>query len=397
MKASQGLGITGFSLIAVTYGMARFSWGLMLPAVVKDIPFSTGMAGMISASSFAAYCLAIVSAPALTERFGPRLLAATAALLAAGGLLILAFSFSPIMLAVGLFIAGLSPGVSSPSLAAAVSFRIADRQQPQMNTFINAGTSAGIILSVPILFYLPGGWRSACLLFSAIALFSLLPVLLYLPGDRVKSWAETKSWRQRLPALAMRRLVIIAFVSGITSAAWWSFGPQILRQHSGVDAQTISLLWMIAGGAGISGALTGPLADRIGMKQVYRISLLCMALPLAMMAWVDGASWWFYPAVAMCGAGYVTLSGVLLVCGVSASENAAASGVGLVFLMLAAGQVVGSALFGQLYALAGAAPALLTFCVLALLIALLPPGGRQGDHNSLPEQEKAKDLPHCRF
>jgi hypothetical protein len=31
------LGITGFSLIAVTYGMARFSWGLMLPDIRQAI------------------------------------------------------------------------------------------------------------------------------------------------------------------------------------------------------------------------------------------------------------------------------------------------------------------------------------------------------------------------
>ncbi|WP_158784113.1 MFS transporter [Pantoea sp. BAV 3049] len=388
MRASLKLGLTGFSLIAVTYGMARFAWGLMLPAVVKDIPFSTGTAGVISASSFAAYCLAITGAPILTERFGPRWLAAAAAILAAGGMLMLAFSFSPLMLAVGLFIAGLSPGVASPSLASAVSRRITGHQQPQMNTVINAGTSAGIILSVPVLLYLPGGWRAACLLFSVIALLCLLPVMLYLPDDRMKNRAERKTWRKRMPGPAMLRLMIIALVSGSTSAAWWSFGPQILRQQVGVNAQSVSLLWLIAGGAGIFGALTGPVADRIGMKQVYRISLLFMALPLAMLAWIQGPWWWFIPVVALCGAGYVTLSGVLLVCGAAANKNAPASGVGLVFLMLAAGQVAGSVLFGQLYALAGAAPALLMFCMLSLLVMLLNPVYGHTSRKSLLKQEK---------
>lgn len=81
------------------------------------------------------------------------------------------------MLAAGLSVAGLSPGIASPSLATAVSLRVTDNQQPHMNTFINAGTSAGIILSVPVLLFLPGGWRAACLLFSGIALVCLLPIL----------------------------------------------------------------------------------------------------------------------------------------------------------------------------------------------------------------------------
>lgn len=370
MNTSRALSITGFSLIAVTYGMARFSWGLMLPAVIKEIPFSTGTAGAISACSFAAYCLAIISTPVLIKHFGSRGLAAAAAFLAAAGLLILAFSFSPLMLAVGLSVAGLSPGMASPSLAVAVNQLIAAKRQSQINTFINAGTSAGIILSVPILLLLPGGWRAACLVFGTIALVCLLPVLRYLPADKVTSPVQTNSSRWRMPAPAMVRLMAIAFASGIISAAWWSFGPQILQQHAGVDAQTISWLWMIAGGAGISGVLTGPVAKRIGMNLVYRGALLLMVLPLVVLAIKNEPSGWFYPAAAMCGAGYIILSGVLLVWGISANENDPASGVGLVFLMLAVGQVAGSVLFGQLYTHTHAATALLTFG--ALGIGMMP-------------------------
>ncbi|CAJ0995195.1 MFS transporter [Sodalis praecaptivus] len=159
MRASVTLGLTGFALIAVTYGMARFAWGLMLPAVMRDIPFSPRLAGVISACGFAAYCLAVIGASVVSPRCGPRLPAMAAALCAAAGLLILAASSSPAMLAAGLFIAGLSPGLASPSLAAAVGRRVAVPQQPRVNTIINVGTGAGIILSVPVLLFLPGGWR----------------------------------------------------------------------------------------------------------------------------------------------------------------------------------------------------------------------------------------------
>lgn len=37
MNRPIALGITGFSLIAVTYGMARFSWGLMLPDIRQSL------------------------------------------------------------------------------------------------------------------------------------------------------------------------------------------------------------------------------------------------------------------------------------------------------------------------------------------------------------------------
>jgi predicted MFS family arabinose efflux permease len=373
MRNALTLGITGFSLIAVSYGLARFSWGLMMPDVVRDIPFTPRVAGLLSACSFVAYCLTILCSPLLARRAGPRLMAAAAAGFAAIGLIVLALSSAPAGLAAGIFIAGLSPGLASPSLADAVSRVVAEKQQPGMNTLINAGTSAGIILSVPVLFFVPGGWRMACWIFALLALFCALPALRWLPRESVSVGAEKGNWRETLFCRPLLRLMIIAFVSGMASAAWWSFGPEILRHHVGVDARTANLLWLVSGAAGILGVLTGPVASSVGLHQVYRASQLCMATPLLLLAFSHGLSGWFYPAVALCGVGYITLSGVLLVCGVSAMEKAPATGASVVFFMLAAGQVAGATLFGLISAQSNATVALVTFSILSLLIMFLRP------------------------
>lgn len=367
------LGIAGTSLIAVTYGMARFSWGLILPEVIVDIPFSPQMAGVISACSFAAYCLAIVASSVLDDRFGPRLMAAAGACCAASGLAVIAAAGSPAMLAAGLFIAGLSPGLASPSLAAAVDQVVDPETQPKLNTIINSGTSAGIILSVPVLYFLPGGWRAACLVFTLFALACLPAILRYVPRGQTTARETPPGWRETLLQRAMLNLMLIAFFSGIASAAWWNFGPDVLRHHINVEAGTVNLLWLVGGGAGVMGALTGPLAERIGMRQVYRLSQLAMAVPLVLLAVSQQMHGWLFPAVALSGAGYVTLSGVLLVSGVAVTNNAPATGVAAVFFALAAGQVAGSVLFGLLSAATGVVPALLTFAAISAAMLLLSP------------------------
>lgn len=140
----------------------------------------------------------------------------------------------------------------------------------------------------------------------------------------------------------------------------------------GVDAEAARLLWLVAGGAGILGVATGPIVARIGLNGVYRLSLCGMTLPLLVLAFSQGESSGLLIAVACCGAGYVTLSGVLLVWGARAVAEDPATGVGLLFFMLAVGQVVGS-LFGQLYASLGAATALTLFAVSGLpLLFMLP-------------------------
>lgn len=361
---NRWLVLTGFALIAVSYGLARFAWGVMLPDVMRDIPFTPQQAGILSACSFIAYCLAILAAPSLSARAGPRLPAFISSVSAASGLLLMAVAQSPWLLGLGLFIAGLSAGLASPAIAAAVSQRVADTQQPKMNMIINAGTSAGIIVSVPVLFWLPGGWRMACTLFAFLALLCTLPVWRILPDE--KPLTRPASLRGFLRRPALQRLMVIAFFSGIASAAWWSFGPELLHRL-GIEQGTLSLLWMIAGAAGIAGAATGPLTKVMTMKQIYRLSQCCLALPLLLIAFSQHFSWWLVPGVALGGAGYVTLSGVLLVWGAEATESAPATGVSMLFFMLAAGQVVGAMLFGQLYALTGSRTALLIFAALPLL------------------------------
>lgn len=377
MKPAIALGVTGFSLIAVTYGMARFAWGLMMPAVMKEIPFSVHLAGIVTACSYISYCLSTAAAPWLVARFGARVSACLAALCAAGGLLLLACAFSPLMLAAGLFIAGLSAGVASPAIASAVGETLPPAQQDSANTAINAGTSAGIMLSVPVLLLLPGGWRAACVAFALLALLCLLPARRYLPADRRAGQKDRAGWRDLIRQRSLLRLAIVAFISGSASAAWWSFGPDILRHHLHLDARASSLLWLTGGGAGIAGALTGAARRALSLVQIYRLSLLCMALPLLLLASLEGFSWWLFPAVALGGAGYVTLSGVLLVYGATATPAAPASGVGVAFFMLAAGQVAGSALFGAAYAGLGASTALLGFAALALAMTAMLPGAHK--------------------
>lgn len=377
MTKPIALGITGFSLIAVTYGMARFSWGLMLPDIRQAIPFTPQMAGVIAACSYAAYCLSVFLTSFLTDRFGPRVPALLAAATAASGLLVLSLSAQPLTLALGLFIAGLSSGLASPALAGAVGDSVPRERQTGINTIINAGTSGGIILSVPILLFAPGGWRAACVIFAVLALLCLLAAWRYLPASNGQRPEQTPRGVVILRKPGMVRLLVIAFVSGVASAAWWSFGPELLTRHTGLESTMTRWLWLVSGGAGIVAVFTASAAKRIGMRGVYRLSQIFMAASLVALAFSEGFAWWLVPVVAMSGAGYVILSGVLLVQGAVIAHPSPAMGVSMAFLMLAAGQVVGSMLFGVLLGMTGAAAALMVFSGLSWAMLAVMPDGRR--------------------
>ena len=372
MKPSLRLTLSGFMLIAVTYGLARFAWGMMMPQVAQQISFSPRASGMLAACSYLAYCLATPGATLLLARWGVRSTAMLAALTAMLGLLLLAAASSAWLIAGGLFIAGLGAGLASPALASAVSLRIDASRQTAANTLINAGTGAGIIVSVPIFLLVPGGWRAACCCFAALALISLLLARYCLPAGRADPPGSPVGWRDRLHNRALLRVIAIAFFSGIASAAWWCFGPDILRQHSHLNDGHASMLWLVSGAAGILGALTGPLARYIGMRQVYWLAQLAMAVPLLLLAALTHFSYWLLPAAALCGAGYVTLSGILLVAAAAATPQNASSGVAAAFLTLAIGQIAGAILFAQIYSSNAAAALLLFAAIPAALLFLVP-------------------------
>ncbi|WP_414625672.1 YbfB/YjiJ family MFS transporter, partial [Candidatus Blastococcus massiliensis] len=58
--SSGSLVVAGLALIAVTYGLARYGYGLYLPQFRAAFGLSAGAAGVIAAGSYAGYCGAAV-------------------------------------------------------------------------------------------------------------------------------------------------------------------------------------------------------------------------------------------------------------------------------------------------------------------------------------------------
>jgi hypothetical protein len=50
----------GLAMIAVTYGLARFAYGLFLPEMRESLGLSDSVLGLIGAGSYAGYCLAVI-------------------------------------------------------------------------------------------------------------------------------------------------------------------------------------------------------------------------------------------------------------------------------------------------------------------------------------------------
>lgn len=359
MTREWRLGVTGFGLIAVCYGFARFAFGLFLPQIDADLALPDAVGGLIAGGSFLGYCLAIVVAAQLTERLGARTVAFVAALIAMLGMLGIALAPSAFWLAAAVLLAGVSTGLASPPMAAAVAAIVQPQCQDGTNTLINAGTSAGVILSGPVALMFGAEWRLAYGVFAAAA--CVLAVLAILHVPRTTAPPVQAHAGAALFSATLKRLMVASLLMGAASTALWSFGSEIVAQRLGWQSAGAGLLWVVIGAAGIAGAGAGALVARLGIDWAHRLCLAALAAAIVLVG-MGGV-----PALVLLGAAYITLSGIYLVWGVAALSERPATGLTIAFLGIAVGQTLGAPVFGALASWLSLTHAVVLFALLALL------------------------------
>jgi predicted MFS family arabinose efflux permease len=348
----------GLALIAVTYGLARFAYGLFLPQLRETFALDSATLGLIGAGSYLGYCLAAVAALVLAARTGPRLMAAVAAAMAVVGMAVVAAAPVGWVLAVGVLVAGASSALASPPMGDAVATAVRAPSRDRANAAINAGTSVGVVVSTPAALLAADDWRVAWAAFAALGIVVLIWNAAVMPR-RTAQRPSRLSLRYLVSPRSLRLFAVAAGI-GFASAAYWTFSRELVVQEGRLSATESTLFWATIGAAGLAGAAAGDLTRRLGLARALRAGLLAMAAATALLAAVPGTPLAAYASAALFGATYIGLSGVVLLWSVAVFSDRPSAGVGAAFLLLAAGQTAGTPIAG---ALAGATTLPTTFLV----------------------------------
>jgi len=334
------------SLIAVTYGLARFAYGLFVPELRSEFGLDGATAGAIAASSYVGYCVAIVAATLLTARRGARPVAVSAGLVAVAGTGLIAAAQSTAVLAAGVVIAGSSTGLASPPLVDAVARWVTADRRNRVQTVVNAGTGVGVMVSGPVALLVADNWRVAWWIFAATAVAVTAWTAIAIPGrdDGARDGQDAPRLPSPLVPPGALRLLGAAALVGLASSAVWTFGRDIAVSSGGASVHASTLMWIVLGAAGLLAAVTGDLAARVGPRTAWSAATLTLAAATAGVALTP------YPAIlvaaAAFGAVYIALTGLLLLSGTHVYPDAPAFGVGAAFLLIAVGQAVGAPLIG---------------------------------------------------
>jgi predicted MFS family arabinose efflux permease len=360
---SVAVALAGTLLIAATYGLARFGVGLFAPRLVDERPALAPVIGGAAAAQFVSYAVAAAVAARVSDR-RPRAAVLVAGTTAALGCVGVATTTSPTWFLVLVLVGGAGAGLASPALVRLVDAITPARSAATAQALVNTGTAVGVVvagvLALTVSSTSAAWWSMAAINALAAAGVLLLAREADKPGEPADAGGSSYDWTLLVtPAVA-------AAVVGAGSALVWSYGPLVATGSGPVTDGQVGFLWIALGLGGLAGPLTGRLVARLGLTGAWGWSVGAVALAsLSLAAAVGlGLAWPAYVAMACFGAGYMCLSGALILWARDVWPEASGRGTSVLFVALAVGQAVGALGFDAWLGFVGAVAACLTAVLL---------------------------------
>jgi predicted MFS family arabinose efflux permease len=247
--------------------MARYAYGLTLPAVRSAFGLSEMALGLIASGTFAGYLLGLLSVPWLSARRGPRAPTNVGNVCAVVGAATVAAAPSPWVLAAGAVLSGSAAGWVWAPYSDIVTEVTPRRHQRTVLAAITTGTSLGLVaLALLALLGTLVSWR---LTWAGIALAAAVAAVVNLravprvdahPGHRRGS--RGSPWRGAMFAPLAYAVLYFAAIT-----VYFTYASDAVRD-GGLAGWAVPLLFAAVGGGGLVGLRTGWLSRTVGSPAV---------------------------------------------------------------------------------------------------------------------------------
>lgn len=371
------IALSGLALVGVTFGMARYGYGLFLPQFVAVYGLDKPTQGLIGSGSYAGYLVATVLASWLSGHTGPRTPLALGAACAALGTAIVAQTPSLPLLAAGIALAGASPGMVFPALSDWVSIAAGPKQRNTLFAIMNSGTGAGVIVATPLALLPLDRFHFAWWAFALCAVvFGTVAVFNAPSGKAAKTARSFNGDTFQMTELINQRawpLYASAGIAGFVTAIYWTFSVETIT-HAIPDAFGFDrpelLFWMLIGVSGFFGALTGNAVNARGLGSVLSLTMAAIATAIGLIGAFSQNLSMILLSGLIFGAAFIFITGLLGVWSMMIFRNRPSAGFGLTFLVFTLGAMLGPWLSGIATALSSQTTVFMLTAGLALLPCL---------------------------
>lgn len=284
--------------MALHVGMARFTYGVMLPALKRDLALDYFGGGFLNAVHLLGYLAGTLAAPLLARRCGmPRLSRGAHALVAVGALACALAPASnesgPLLLALGRLATGLGAGVAIVAILVITFAAVPIASRALASALVWSGMGFAVVLSGLAAGWLVEsgfGWRAAFL--AAGALAGLLALVFPPPGLRAQPASEVAHHGFGPARLLHARWFFLAgayLMFGAAYIAYSTFAGARLSA-AGAPLATVSGMWVAFGAAMVAGSVLSFTVLRFeGRRRVALFAALLLGAIGAWISWGDSA------------------------------------------------------------------------------------------------------------
>lgn len=368
---------SGTAMIAVSFGLARYGYGLLLPDIRAELRLSSGTLGLIGTGAYLAYLLATVAVSLLASRGSPRSPVLVGGALATGGMALLSEARSAVVLAAGVLIAGMSAGLVYPPFSDLVHRVVPAPGRPRALSIISSGTGWGVLLAGPVALAAGASWRLVWLVFAAVAAAVTILAALLLPG---RPTTTANSGPDQLARLSWSwfvcprsgPLLAGAFLVGLGSSVFWTFAPDLATSAAG-RADAGRLLLTAVGVSSILAGLTGALLERVDGRTAVPVTALALAAAMGLLAVAPASGAATVTAALLFGVAFNVLIAVQAIWSQVVFASRPTTGLGAVSTMVGLGLLLGPAVAGLAADALGLPAVFAAAAVLVALVAVLLP------------------------
>ena len=358
--------MVGFLVLFACFGLARYAYAMLLPAMQSSLLLSYDQTGYIGTGNFIGYLLSVLLVPLALRRVKPRT-AITAGLLLISMSLLTISQCTVFWQVLCLYtLAGIGGGFANIPLMLLITYWFHRNRRGRSLGLAIGGNGAGIVLAGILIPYLnrsfgAGGWRVGWLVLGLICLGVTVIAGLLLRNNPAEAGLEpigepehcqTEQFvgheRARDAALLLR-LGLIYAAFGATFMIYGTFLVTTMVREYRFSEATAGFYWSWVGLFSLfSGVLFGGLSDRIGRKWGLALVLLIQTVAYVLVGLkLDG--FWLVASIVLYGSAVFAIPAIMTAAIAEYLGLArAAASFATVTLFFAAGQSIGPAVAGIL-------------------------------------------------
>ncbi|MPT09134.1 MULTISPECIES: YbfB/YjiJ family MFS transporter [Comamonas] len=340
---------------AIALGMTRFSYGMLLPPMRKDLDWTYFVAGSMNTANAIGYFIGAITAPYFLKRFGVAKGVILSSLTASCLMFIAGNIIGTEILLVQRLLAGISSSyifISGGILAARLGSQHPDKSGFLLGIYYG-GTGIGIAVSALVVpeiqmltssYELKHSWQYSWIFLGVLCLIS--SILIIIPANKVGDIVGTSSKTNKFKFSDFRFSLFGYMLFGAGYIGYMTFVIALLKEQ-GVSSSNITLFYSLLGLSVIaSSRVWSPMLDKFRGGQSlailnFLLSLFCLLPVLSL-----NMSAVLFSGIGFGGIFLSVVASTTALVKHNLPQSAWSSGISAFTAAFAAGQIVGPTLVG---------------------------------------------------